>query len=108
MGFLCLKFDFDITEMLNCTVRKMPTKQKIYGRWEYPLGETTTNKLFEFYHTNIVFDKTGVQVGGISAARNVKYNTAILMTYDKESELMLTLKFACVKNVIHVSYIPIL
>ena len=85
----------------------MTTIQKIYGRWEYSLGEISDDELFGFYRKNKVFDEIGRQIGGISCARNVTNNTAILLTYDEASELMLTLKFAHNEKIMHHSIISL-
>lgn len=85
----------------------MTNKQTIYGRWEYWLGEIAYSDLCYFYKDNKVFREDGIQVGGISCARNATNNTAILMTYDSESELMLILKFASIPNIKHTSHISI-
>jgi len=83
------------------------TKQTIYGRFEYPLGNTTSEELFEKYRSTKVLDERGIQVGGISSARNVSANTAILMTYDEESEVFLTLALSGLPNVKHNSFIKV-
>lgn len=82
-------------------------KQTIYGRFEYPLENTTTEELFAKYHSTKIMDERGVQVGGISATRNITANTAILMTYDEESEMFLTLALSGLPNVSHNSYIKV-
>ena len=79
--------------------------QKIYGQFEFPLGSTTSQELFQKYQENKVFNDRGIQVGGISAARNVSQNTAILITFDKESELMLILALTGLPNLRHSSYL---
>jgi len=83
------------------------TKQTIYGRFEYPLGNTTSEELFAKYHDTKIMDERGIQVGGIGSARNVSANTAILMTYDEESEVFLTLALSGLPNVKHNSFIKV-
>lgn len=76
-------------------------EQKLYGRWEYSLGDSTVDELFDYYEPNKVIRKDRVQIGGISCAVNINKNTAILTTYDEESEIMLRLKFATNTKVSH-------
>lgn len=83
----------------------MTIKQRIHGRWEYPLGNTTVDELFAFYQLNKTCAEDGVQASGIGCSKNVNKNTAILLTYDEESELLLTLKFTGNATVTHSSYI---
>jgi len=83
------------------------TKQTIYGRFEYPLGNTTSEELFAKYRDTKIVDERGIQVGGIGSARNVSANTAILMTYDEESEVFLTLALSGLPNVKHNSFIKV-
>lgn len=85
----------------------MSSAQKIYGRFEYPLGNTTTSELFDQYRENKIYRNDGVQIGGICVARNVNSNTAILMTYDEKSELMLRLKFFGDDRVSHHGFISV-
>lgn len=82
----------------------MTSKQKIYGRFEFPLGNTTTQELFAKYRNHHIFNEQGIQVGGISAARNVDQNTAILITYDEESEMLLILALTGTPELKHNSY----
>jgi hypothetical protein len=75
--------------------------QKIYGRFEFPLGSTTIQELFQKYKENTVYNNQGIQVGGIAVARNVNENTAILMTFDEESELLLILTLTGLSGLKH-------
>lgn len=81
--------------------------QKIYGRWEFYLKDTTLEEVWDFYRPNKVLREDGVQVGGIGCAGNTTRSTAILMTYDEQSELMLRLKFYGNAKVSHQAYIEL-
>jgi hypothetical protein len=83
-------------------------QQQIYSRWEYFLGDKTSDELFSHYKQfEKVFREDGVQVGGISVAMNVLMNTAIILSYDEESEVLLTLKLAGTNILQHHRYIQI-
>ena len=74
-------------------------KQVIYGRWEFPLGDTPKDEIFLQYRNNKKYYGS-LLVGGISVTiRND--DTVILLTFDEDSELMLQLKYYGVKDVIH-------
>lgn len=85
----------------------MLPEQKIYGRWEFYLKDTTLEEVWAFYRPGKVLREDGVQIGGIGCAGNLMRNTAILMTYDEHSELMLRLKFFGNDKVDHHSFIDI-
>ena len=75
--------------------------QVIYSRYEYKLGNQTTDEVFE--ECNRMFakelDDRGVQVGGVSAAINQTNRTIILLSYDLEADTFLRLKFYGRKDV---------
>ena len=65
-------------------------QQQIYGRWEYCLGDLTSDELFSHYgQFEKYFREDGVQVGGLSVAVNVLMNTANILSYDAGSEILL-------------------
>lgn len=78
--------------------------QIIWGRFEYPLGDQTSDEVFEECSRIFTkeFDDRNVQVGGVCAAINCTKNTVILLSYDPEATAFLRLKFYGRKDV-HVS-----
>jgi len=85
----------------------MTIKQQIYGQFRFPMGNKTTDELFDEYSDYKVYREDGVQVGGIGAARDVSNNIAILMTYDADSELLLRLKLFGLPDLKHHEYVEI-
>lgn len=75
--------------------------QIIYSRYEYALGDKTSEEVFAECDRIFTkeFDNRGVQVGGVSAAINCTAKTVILLTYDTESTAFLHLKFYGRKDV---------
>jgi hypothetical protein len=66
----------------------------IYSRFEYYVGDVPAWQIFEEY--NQMFDnihEDGVQISGAQAAINLDTKTAIVLTYSKEADNFLRLKF---------------
>jgi hypothetical protein len=73
--------------------------QKIYSRYEYPIGLTPSSVIFDEYR-NMSGTNNGVTVSGLDVAiREGTERTAIILTYDKESDTYMQLKFAGMKNI---------
>jgi hypothetical protein len=82
--------------------------QVIYSRYEFPLGDKTTDEVFEEYRKmfDVEYNERGLRVGGVSAAINVSHSTVILLTYSEEADDFLRLKFYGKKDVQFNSYKP--
>jgi hypothetical protein len=72
-------------------------KQMIYGRYQYPIGNTPTKEIFKEYRDTALRSESGLTIGGydvcVSGSDTDPNRTAIILSYDLESETFLRLKF---------------
>lgn len=73
----------------------MKHNQVIYSRFEYPIGDIPSHKIFKEYDTMFenTLDENGIQISGAQAAVCVSRKTAIVLTYSEEADNFLRLKF---------------
>jgi|SRR5271166_1333125 len=76
-------------------------EQVIYGRWEYPIADDISNEdIFAQYRGRTTRRVDGVSVGGISVCiREGRPRAAIILSYDKECDLIVKLMLVGQKNV---------
>lgn len=74
-------------------------EQKIYGRYEYPIGSTPTHVIFKEYRGMSREDERGITVSGLNVAIRTDHpRVAIILTYDRVSDTYMKLKLAGVKG----------
>lgn len=81
-------------------------KQVIYSRYEYPMGDKSTQEVFTEYNEMFMntVNERGITVGGVTSAINIDAKTVILLVYSKDADAFLRLKFCGRKDVKFSSY----
>ena len=79
----------------------MNTKQTIYSRYQYSIGDIPSSEIFNEYDNMFesAYDERNVQIGGVGVAIAVDSKEAILLVYSLEAEAFLKLKFSNRKDV---------
>jgi|SRR5271165_128709 len=76
-------------------------EQVIYGRWEYPIGNSHVNEIFTEYRGRSLKREDGIIVGGLSVVISGEHTarTAIILTFDRESDTFMKLYLLGKKDV---------
>jgi len=73
-------------------------QQVIYSRFEYPIGNKPASVIFAEYRGKAIRDERGVSVAGydvvVSGEEGSATRTAIVLTYDIESDIWVRLMLA--------------